>query len=141
MWGGEFANIKATLINGRNAQMPGWDQVLSAQQISDLVQFVKTLSAGTVAATQEHPGKTTYDTYCIACHGANGKGNAMLGSPDLTNDIWQYGGDDAALTETIVKGRGGQMPAFGALLGEQKVHLLAAYIYSLNTSASQPSMP
>jgi cytochrome c oxidase cbb3-type subunit III len=54
-----------------------------------------------------------------------------LGSPNLTDDIWLYGGDEATITETVTKGRNGQMPAFGDRLGEQRVKLLAAYVTKL----------
>jgi cytochrome c oxidase cbb3-type subunit 3 len=68
----------------------------------------------------------------MACHGPEGKGNPMLGAPNLTNGIWLYGGTQEQLTETLTKGRNGQMPAFGNSLGEDKIHLVTAYIYGLN---------
>ena len=55
-----------------------------------------------------------------------------MGAPNLTDDIWLYGGSEDKIKETITKGRQGRMPAHGELLGEAKVHLLATYIYSLS---------
>ena len=43
-----------------------------------------------------------------------------------------YGSRDATLIETISKGRSNSMPAFGEFLGEDKVHLLTAYVYGLS---------
>jgi cytochrome c oxidase cbb3-type subunit 3 len=70
-------------------------------------------------------------TGCIGCHGADGKGMAVLGAPNLTDDVWLYGGDAATLKESITNGRAGQMPAFQDKLGEQRVRLLAAYVTKL----------
>jgi cytochrome c oxidase cbb3-type subunit 3 len=68
----------------------------------------------------------------VACHGANGAGNTALGAPNLTDDLWLYGGSLTRIAESIANGRNGVMPAQGEFLGEAKVHLLAAYIYSLS---------
>ncbi|HSS66650.1 MAG TPA: c-type cytochrome, partial [Gammaproteobacteria bacterium] len=77
-------------------------------------------------------GAEHYRQLCVACHGPEGKGNPQLGAPDLTNDIWLYGGSPAAVRESIANGRQGKMPAHEEFLGKAKVHLLAAYIYSLS---------
>ena len=42
-----------------------------------------------------------------------------VGAPNLTDDVWLYGGDAATLKETVAKGRDGQMPAFGERLGDR----------------------
>ena len=80
-------------------------------------------------------------TVCAACHGPDGKGNQTIGAPNLTDNIWLFGGSEKTVMETIIKGRISQMPAHKDLLGEAKVHLLAAYVYSLSlepgTSAAQ----
>ena len=69
---------------------------------------------------------------CVACHGADAKGNPMLGAPDLTNNVWLYGSSEATIIETITHGRNNKMPAFGEFLGEDKVHILSAYVLSLS---------
>jgi cytochrome c oxidase cbb3-type subunit 3 len=43
-----------------------------------------------------------------------------------------YGGTEKALTETLRYGRNGVMPAFKTTLGEKKIHLVSAYVYSLS---------
>jgi cytochrome c oxidase cbb3-type subunit 3 len=70
-------------------------------------------------------------TGCIGCHGADGKGMAILGAPNLADEVWLYGGDAASLTQSITNGRAGQMPAFQGTLGELRVRLLAAYVTKL----------
>ena len=66
------------------------------------------------------------------CHGAEGKGNPLFGAPNLTDDIWLYGGSQKKIMESINIGRSGKMPPHKEFLGEAKVHILAAYIYSMS---------
>ena len=66
---------------------------------------------------------------CALCHGAHGRGNPAFGAPNLTDEIWLYGGSRGAIEHALVNGRHGVMPAFDEFLGEAKVHLLAAYVY------------
>jgi cytochrome c oxidase cbb3-type subunit 3 len=68
----------------------------------------------------------------VACHGADGQGNHALGAPDLSNGIWLYGGSQEQIAHSIRAGRNGQMPAFRDTLSEDKIHILAAYIYGLD---------
>jgi cytochrome c oxidase cbb3-type subunit 3 len=49
----------------------------------------------------------------------------------VDNAIWFYGGDRAAITETVANDRGGVMPAWGRLLDPVTVKQLAAYVHSL----------
>jgi cytochrome c oxidase cbb3-type subunit 3 len=72
----------------------------------------------------------------MGCHGVEGKGSlAMgipLGAPNLTDNIWLYGGSPKRVEESIRNGRAGVMPAWKDILGEEKVHLISAYVYSLS---------
>ena len=61
------------------------------------------------------------------------KGNQMLGAPNLTNKVWLYGSSFNQVQQTIRHGRNGHMPAQEDFLGNDKVHLLAAYVYSLSS--------
>ena len=70
--------------------------------------------------------------FCVACHGPEGLGNPALGAPNLTNGIWLYGGSESEISHTLRAGRNGVMPAFGNQLSEDKIHLIAAYVYSLS---------
>jgi cytochrome c oxidase cbb3-type subunit 3 len=62
----------------------------------------------------------------------DGKGNQMLGAANLTDTIWLHGGTAASIKQTITNGRNSVMPAHKEFLGNDKSHLLAAYIYSLS---------
>ena len=55
-----------------------------------------------------------------------------MGAPNLADNIWLYGGSQRAIEESIRNGRAGVMPAWKSILGEEKVHVISAYIYSLS---------
>ena len=133
LWGGEPEMIKASIMQGRMGAMPPMGAGLNETQLNDVTAYVISLSgkdASSVGRVDE--GKKQYDVLCIACHGADGKGNQAAGFPNLTDNDWLYGGTPGIIKETLTKGRNGIMPAHGDFLGEEKVHLLAAYLYSLN---------
>lgn len=131
-WGGEAEQIHQSILNGRVAAMPSWSAVLGPEGTPQTVAYVRSLAGLGHNATAAAAGKARYDGVCVACHGADGKGNPALGAPNLTDKTWLHGGGIATLTETIVKGRSNQMPAFGEMLGKGKVHLLAAYVWGLS---------
>jgi cytochrome c oxidase cbb3-type subunit 3 len=101
------------------------------EDVRDVAAYVLSLSGRTHDGLRAQRGKSKFATLCAACHGQDGKGNPMLGAPNLTDRIWLYGGSESAIVETITRGRNGVMPAHADLLGEAKVHLLAAYLLSL----------
>ena len=68
----------------------------------------------------------------IAVLGADGAGNPALGAPSLVDDAWLYGGSEADVRHSIADGREGRMPAHGEFLGEARVHMLAAWVWSLS---------
>jgi cytochrome c oxidase cbb3-type subunit 3 len=74
-------------------------------------------------------GVRLFSNNCAVCHGADGGGN--YGFPNLTDKDWLYGGTPDKIKETLLHGRAGSMPAWGALLGEQNVLAAAEYILAL----------
>ena len=77
-------------------------------------------------------GQELYATNCAACHGPDGAGNQALGAPNLTDDVWLYGSDAETIRTAIEQGRNGEMPPHGEFLGDNRVRILAAYVYSLS---------
>ncbi len=77
-------------------------------------------------------GKVLFADNCAACHGSRGRGNSLLGAPDLSDDDWLYGGGGEAILTTILDGRRGVMPPWGQTLGEQGVDNVAEYVISLS---------
>ncbi|WP_238066670.1 MULTISPECIES: cytochrome-c oxidase, cbb3-type subunit III [Pseudomonas] len=136
-WGGEAETIKASIMNGRHGVMPAWAEVIGEQGVADVAAFVLTnldgrsLPEGIKADAAK--GKEIFAGNCVACHGPEGKGTPAMGAPDLTHpQAFIYGSSFAQLQQTIRYGRQGQMPAQAEIQGNDKVHLLAAYVYSLS---------
>jgi cytochrome c oxidase cbb3-type subunit 3 len=141
-WGGEPETIKASILNGRHGIMPAWAEVIGEQGVADVAAFVltnldgRTLPEGTKADPAN--GQKLFATNCVACHGPEGKGTPAMGAPNLTHpQAFIYGSSFAQLQQTIRYGRQGQMPAQQDLQGNDKVHLLAAYVYSLSHQADK----
>ncbi|MBH3414381.1 MULTISPECIES: cytochrome-c oxidase, cbb3-type subunit III [Pseudomonas putida group] len=136
-WGGEPETIKASIMNGRHGVMPAWAEVIGEQGVADVAAFVLTnldgrsLPEGVKADPVK--GKEIFAGNCVACHGPEGKGTPAMGAPNLTHpQAFIYGSSFAQLQQTIRYGRQGQMPAQAEIQGNDKVHLLAAYVYSLS---------
>ena len=136
IWGGEPETIKASILNGRQAVMPGWEAALGNDGIKNVTGYVRSLSGlKNPEGLDLEAGQKSFDTMCVACHGPEGKGNPLLGAPNLTDNTWLYGSSFAQIQQTLRHGRNGQMPAQENFLGNDKVHLLAAYVYSLSHGA------
>jgi cytochrome c oxidase cbb3-type subunit 3 len=132
LWGGSADAIKHTLVNGRQAAMPAWKDILGEEGIQQTTAYILELNNRDRDDAMAAEGKQLYQTYCVACHGPEAMGNQALGAPNLTNGIWLYGGTQSQIAHTLRVGRNGVMPAFGGQLGEDKIHLLTAYIYGLS---------
>lgn len=138
LWGGDPEIIKASIANGRVGVMPGFAPVLGADGVKDVANFVRSLSGLSHDAERAARGKEKFGQVCAACHGPEGKGNAQFGSANLTDKIWLYDSSEATLIAGISKGHNDQMPAHKDLLGDAKVHLVAAYVWSLSNSGAKP---
>ena len=133
LYGGNPEAIKTSIMSGRKAIMPAWEAVLGGDEgIAKVANYVMQLSGRDVDEASAEKGKELFMTNCSGCHLPDGTGNPAVGAPNLTNNIWLYGGSPRAIKESIAKGRQGLMPAHSEFLGEAKVHLLTAYIYSLS---------
>lgn len=132
LWGGAPDTIKATIMNGRTGVMPAMGPSLGEQGVEQVAAYVQSLSGRQVDAAAAEAGKEKFMTLCAVCHTAEGTGNKALGAPNLTDTIWLHGGTAAAIKQTITNGRNNVMPAHNEFLGNDKSHLLAAYIYSLS---------
>ncbi|MBX8489126.1 cytochrome-c oxidase, cbb3-type subunit III [Pseudomonas cichorii] len=144
-WGGDPQTIKTSILKGRHAVMPAWGEVVGEQGVRDVSAYILTGLDGRKlpedAKADPVAGQKIFATNCVACHGPEGKGMQVLGAPDLTHpSAFIYGSSFAQLQQTIRYGRQGQMPAQEATQGNDKVHLLAAYIYSLSRQ-EKPAEP
>jgi cytochrome c oxidase cbb3-type subunit 3 len=135
LYGGTPETIKQTILHGRNGVMPSMAAALgSDQEVENVAHYVMSLSGSTADPIKAVFGKAKFGA-CMACHQADAHGNQAIGAPNLTDKVWLYGGSAETIMETIRKGRNNTMPAFDDFLGEGKVHVLAAYVWSLSNDA------
>jgi len=133
LWGGTPEAIKASISDGRTGMMPPMVAAVGGDEgARDTAHYVLSLSGRTHDSLRAFRGKALYQQACIACHGAEGKGNPQVGAPNLTDGVWLHGSTEASIVEQIVKGRTNQMPAHKEILSPAKIHLLAAYVYGLS---------
>lgn len=136
IWGNSEQQLYTSIYAGRVAVMPPVPAAFASgeQELRDLTRYVRSLS-GLVEADEAAEAKApVFGTYCATCHGADGTGNPLLGGPNLTDDIWLYGGSEDDVYQSLAEGRNGIMPAHGQLLGENRTKILAAYVYSLSAA-------
>lgn len=132
LYGGEPETIQQTITNGRNGAMPAWGPVIGEENVKSAAEYVLQMSGQDHDATLAAAGQKVFAQNCAVCHGADGKGSHSLGSPNLTDNIWLYEGTPQGIRHSIRNGRSNQMPAQKEKLREDKIHLLAAYVYSLS---------
>lgn len=132
LYGGTPKNILETITYGRTASMPAWGGVIGEVGVANVAEYVLKIAGREHDATKAAAGEKLYATNCVVCHGADGKGNHIVGAPNLTDNIWLYGGEPRTIRQTLRAGRNGIMPAQKDVLKADKIHLLAAYVYSLS---------
>lgn len=132
LYGGEPEAIRTSILEGRNGMMPPMGAALGGEsEVRDVMHYVFRLGGRTFDGIRATRGKVKFDSLCAACHTEKGTGNPQIGAPNLVDDIWLHGASDAAIMESITKGRKGAMPAHKGFLDQGKVHLLTAYVYGL----------
>ena len=139
LWGGTPEAIKTSITDGRAGVMPPQGATVGGDEgVTDVAHYVLKLAGRTHDGLRALNGESKFKTVCAACHGPEGRGNPQLGAPNLTDDIWLHGGTQATIIETILKGRSSQMPAHKDILSPAKIHLVAAYVYSLSQGGAPP---
>jgi cytochrome c oxidase cbb3-type subunit 3 len=139
LWGGTPDAIKASITEGRMGVMPPFGAALGEQGSKDVAHYVLSLSGSANDSIRKARGEPLFKSTCAACHGADGKGNPLLGAPNLTDAIWLHGSGEQAILEQVAKGRQNQMPAHKGILSPARIHLLSAYVYSLSQGAAPPA--
>ena len=140
LYGGNPEIIRESILKGRSGMMPPLGAALGEEGIGEVAQYVLSLGGRPSNPVQAAAGQQKFAMLCAACHGPEGKGTPALGAPNLTDNIWLYGGSVETIAQTIRGGRQGRMPSHEALLGADRVHLLAAYVYGLS-HRDEPSKP
>ncbi len=124
--------LQASITNGRNGIMPEFKATIDARTAGDIAQYVRSMSGLAHDQIRVIRGKREYLNNCVACHGADGKGNKALGAPNLTDDVWLYGSSEATIVHSIMNGRNNRMPAQEHLLTPEQIRLLTAWVWGLS---------
>ena len=136
LWGGDHAKIVETITNGRNGNMPALAASIGgAEDVKNVAHYVMSLSGSPHDAVRAQLGQPKY-VVCAACHGVDGKGNQALGGPNLTDKIWLHGWGEQTIVSLINNGKQNPMPAQGARLTPEQIHVLAAYVWNLSQSTA-----
>ena len=145
LYGGEASHILTTLHNGRVGGMTAWRDQLGEDGVRAAAEYVLSISGNQPGYELDQAkvaqGEVIFNepTNCVLCHGNDAKGMISTGAPDLTDNIWLYGGDRESIRDTIRYGRAGVMPEWETKLGNERIMLLAAYVYSLSDRTPQPA--
>ncbi|WP_083100594.1 cytochrome-c oxidase, cbb3-type subunit III [Pseudophaeobacter leonis] len=142
LWGGSVEDINHTISHGirneesddaRYSEMPafGRDELLEKEEIDQVVNFVMSLSGDAQDPAQVAAGAVVFEDNCSACHMEDGTGDRSQGAPNLVDAIWLYGGDYAALSQTVNNSRYGVMPAWNSRLTEAQIRAVSAYVHQL----------
>jgi len=144
LYGGSFEEINVSLTQGRRGYMPGYGVALGGAQIDQLAHYVLSLSGGNADAEKSAKGKELFHSQagaCYYCHGDDAKGRKILGSANLTDQVWLWAdvpgiADDAKKIDaikTIIAGGldRGVMPAWEGRLNADQIKLLTVYVHEL----------
>ena len=155
IWGGTPENIINTITNGHTGAMPAGGALISVtpgqapsaedqQKLEDVSNYILALGGYEHDQALAEKGKELYSTSCVACHGPDGKGNPVIGGINLADQTWLYAEDseDPAALKTFIQNqiqhpRNNVMPAWKDILGEAKIKVVAAYVYSLSQDESE----
>ena len=133
LWGGSPDQILASIVQGRQAAMPPLAAAIGGEVgVTEVATYVQSLAGIKADPALAEAGKAKFAGVCAACHGVEGKGNPILGAPNLTDDTWLYGSDFATISDGIRNGRNGMMPAHGPIIGETRSRLVGAYVWSIS---------
>lgn len=132
LYGGTAADIKTSITEGRQAAMPAWGSVIGEQGVTDVTAYILSINGRDADPERATAGAQVFQTYCVACHGPEATGNPALGAPNLRDGIWLYGGTAENIGHSVRAGRNGVMPSHKDVLSEDKIHILAAYVYGLS---------
>ncbi len=132
LYGGSAAALRQSIAQGRHGVMPAFLSTVDEATLPGLIALVGNWQAPALDAKGLAAAKDQFARSCAACHGADGRGNAQLGAPNLTDAIWLHGGEPEQIRRSILFGRQGEMPAHAEVLSAVEIDLLAAYLMRIS---------
>ncbi|HEV8690212.1 MAG TPA: cytochrome-c oxidase, cbb3-type subunit III [Ideonella sp.] len=136
LWGGSPERIEETIAKGRQGVMPPIAAAVgNGDDVRDVANYVLSLSGAPhndIAAARGQPKFAV----CAGCHGAGGKGNQVVGAPNLSDKVWLHGWGESAIAAMVTNGKTNVMPAHASRLTPEQIHVLGAYVWGL----AHPSM-
>jgi len=143
LYGGTYEQIQTSINNGRNGMMPAFKGTLSDEKLTQVANFVLSLSGEPHDAVAATAGEAIFkgEGTCFACHGMDGKGVQAMGSANLADKIWLWANvpaqetaeaKAAELVKHISTGfsmQHGVMPAWSERLKPEQIKLLTVYVH------------
>src|SRR5215471_414018 len=150
---GRISDIERTVLYGIRSgdarshnvtDMPavGLQKTLTPDEIKDVIAFVRSLNKRSEDTAAVMRGEAIFEDkgVCYDCHARDGDGISDYGAPNLADDEWLFGGDDASIYKSIYDGRHGKCPAFIAKLSFPAIRAVAVYVHSMSQeSADSPN--
>lgn len=143
LWGGDIESIHTTVTVGirqqadadgdylRQSEMTAFGDILEKEEIDQVVNYVQSLSGEAQDASQVEAGSVVFADNCASCHMEDGTGDRSQGAPNLADAIWLYGGDYDSVSQTVLYGRKGAMPAWQDRLTEAQIRAVSVYVHQL----------
>jgi len=128
LYGGDSEAILTSILDGRVGVMPPLGGALGQNGTNEVAAYVVSRAGTQVPADWAAAGKTRFDALCVACHGADGRGNPALGAPNLFDSAWLYGPSIESVVVSVRDGRSGVMPAWRQRLSADEARLITAWI-------------
>lgn len=125
---GNFAGTYAWTSEGELTKEQARTQAAFEERYGTIAKLDVVAVANNTAAMAA--AKNLFANNCATCHGADARGTR--GFPNLTDNDWVWGGNPETIYETIANGRKGVMPGWVAVLGQQGVEEVSAYVLSLS---------
>jgi cytochrome c oxidase cbb3-type subunit 3 len=137
LYGGTPDKIAESITKGRNGAMPAMAAAVgSPDDVKNVANYVLSLSKAPHDSVRAQLGKAKFAA-CAACHGPDGKGNPLMGAPNLTDDVWLHGFGEQAVINMVSAGKVSEMPAQAGKLTDAQIHVLAAYVWGLSNKPAQ----
>jgi cytochrome c oxidase cbb3-type subunit 3 len=137
-------DLLMTIIGGKVHEeelgMPRWSSVLVGTQTENVISYVRYLQQTKIPLIGDpEQGRTLYASYCVLCHGAEGKGNGVMTGlltirpADHSNAKHMDTLSNEQLVRTISEGVSGHyMPGWKSVLTASEIDSLVGYIRLLS---------